>query len=66
MGEKIKVSIFDWGRTLYDPYAGALFPGELELLKALASKYTLALVSLAKSDSPESRRAVIEATGIAG
>jgi hypothetical protein len=32
----IKVIIFDWGRTLYDPERQALFPQTGEVLEALA------------------------------
>jgi len=65
MGNKIKVIIFDWGRTLYDPETDGLFVGVAELVPELAKYYSLVLVSLAKNDSPEERRRKIEESGIA-
>ncbi len=61
---KIKAIIFDWGRTLHDPDIDSLFPGTQEVLEELSKKYTLALVTLAKSQSPEYRRKTIKESGI--
>ena len=57
--------IFDWGRTIHDPERDILFEGVTELIPEFAAKYTLALVSLAKSETPEGRRKSIEESGIA-
>jgi FMN phosphatase YigB (HAD superfamily) len=44
----MKLIIFDWGRTLYDPETGALFPETKPLLTYLQEReYTLAIVALA-------------------
>lgn len=44
----MKLVIFDWGRTLYDPESEALFPETKNVLEYLKSKnYTLAIVALA-------------------
>jgi len=44
----MKLVIFDWGRTLYDPETGSLFPETLQTLDYLKSKgYMLAIVALA-------------------
>ena len=66
MKNSISTIIFDWGRTLHDPVTDMLFPGVKELIPELSKKYTLAVVSLAKSDTPEERRKIIEKSGIAG
>ena len=65
MENEVKVIIFDWGRTLHDPETERLFAGVAELVPELAKYYSLVLVSLAKSDSPEERRRKIEESGIA-
>lgn len=65
MENRIKTIIFDWGRTLHDPESNSLFNGVRELLERLSKDYALALVSLAKSDDPETRRRKIEESGIA-
>ncbi len=62
---KIKAIIFDWGRTLHDPESDSLYPGVRDIVMALSKNYGLALVSLAKSDSPEGRRKKIGESGIA-
>ena len=62
---EIKAIIFDWGRTLHDPETDTLFSGVLETVQNLSKNYSLALVSLAKSDSPEKRRKKIEESGVA-
>ena len=62
---KIKAVIFDWGRTLHDPDTDGLFPGTQEVLEELSKRYTLALVTLAKSQSPEDRRHTIRESEIA-
>ena len=61
---KMQTIIFDWGRTLHDPETDTLFDGVLEIIPELSKKYVLALVSLAKSDSPAGRRKVIDESGI--
>lgn len=61
---KIKAIIFDWGRTLHDPDTDGLFPGTQEVLEELSGKYTLALVTLAKSQSVEDRRRTIRESEI--
>lgn len=43
-----KMIIFDFNKTLYDPEKGKLIDGCSEILKALGSKYILALISLEK------------------
>ncbi len=45
--KNIKLIIFDWGRTLYDPETGNLFPDTKSVLNHLSSKYSLAIVALA-------------------
>ena len=64
MGDNIDLIIFDWGRTLHDVDSGVIFDGVPELISELSQKYTLAIVSLAKIESPEIRRQSIEASGI--
>ena len=58
--------IFDWGRTLYDPDAEALFPGVREMLPWLSGKYKLYIVSLASKGEEEivKRRKMIKDFGI--
>lgn len=65
MNQKITTIIFDWGRTIHDPERDVLFEGVTELIPEFAKKYKLALVSLAKSDTPETRRVRIAESGIA-
>ncbi len=65
MVKSISTIIFDWGRTLHDPVTNTLFDGVIELIPELSKKYTLALVSLAKIDTPEVRRKMIDESGIA-
>lgn len=44
----MKLVIFDWGRTLYNPETGTLFPETKKVLEYLKSEgYTLAIVALA-------------------
>jgi FMN phosphatase YigB (HAD superfamily) len=64
MKNKIKFIIFDWGGTLHDPMAKELFPGTVEVLDKLSKAYTLALVSLAKSQPYAERMKSIEENGI--
>lgn len=47
---KVAGLIFDWGRTLHDPDAGAPFPDAPPVLTALAATYRLAIVSLVSGD----------------
>ena len=47
--------IFDWGRTLYDPEAGAPFPDAPLVLDALAATYRRAIVSLVSGDDYRAR-----------
>ncbi len=54
-----KLIIFDWGRTLYDNDANALFPETIRLLQYLAPKYTLAIVSLALDGDFERRQKIM-------
>ncbi len=61
----MKLIIFDWGRTLHDPDTDGLFPGALEIVRELSGAYTLALVSLAKSQDPLARRRTIAESGLA-
>lgn len=65
MGGSSKAIIFDWGRTLHDPETDALFEGVSEMVQKLSKQFNLALVSLAKSDSPPARKKKIEKSGIA-
>ena len=65
MRDEVKIIIFDWGRTLHDPETYTLFAGVTVLIPEFAKYYSLILVSLAKSDSPEERRRKIEGSGIA-
>ncbi len=46
----IKAVIFDWGRTLHDPTAGALFPEATPVIAHVARSYRLAIVSLVTRD----------------
>ncbi len=66
MGSNVNSIIFDWGRTLHDPETDTLYSGVPEMISECSKKYTLVLVSLAKSDSPEGRRKKIEESGISG
>ena len=50
---------------MYNPDADALYEGVSELINDLAKRYTLVLVSLAKSDTPQGRRQKIQESGIA-
>lgn len=44
----MKLIIFDWGRTLYNPETGLLFPETKDVLNTMQSRgYTLAIVALA-------------------
>jgi FMN phosphatase YigB (HAD superfamily) len=61
----IKGIIFDWGRTLYDPEAGALFPGTLSVLQSLAQKYRLAVVSLVGDGDVKRRWRIFKEAGVA-
>ena len=54
-----KLIVFDWGRTLFDNDANALFPDTKELLAHLAMKYTLTIVSISKPEHIEHRERVI-------
>ena len=59
--------IFDWGRTLYDPDAGALFADAAPVVFTLAATYRLAIVSLVSGDYQArvaDRYAVLRAQGI--
>lgn len=64
MENKIKLIIFDWGGTLHSSETKSLFPGTVEILKKLSKTYTLALVSLARSQSREERLKAIEKNGV--
>ncbi len=64
INSKIKTIFFDWGGTLHDPQGDVLFPGVPELLRKLAERYTLVLISLAKSAAPDARREKIKNSGI--
>lgn len=46
MDQRVKAVVFDWGRTLYDPERGALFPSVVDLARRLSERYRLAIVSL--------------------
>lgn len=59
----IRAVIFDWGRTLWDNDAGALYPDAEPTLEALAGQYRLALCSVAL-ESPEERLNLIRRTGL--
>ena len=65
MLDNIKAIIFDWGKTLHDPTIDALFPGAAEVVRILHEKYTLALISLAVSETSDVRRKKIDESGIA-
>lgn len=65
MNKQITTIIFDWGRTIHDPERDILFEGVMDLIPEFAKKYTLTLVSLAKSDTPEGRSLRIAESGIA-
>lgn len=53
--------IFDYGRTLYDPATGDVFPDAAPTLAALAATHRLAIVSLVSGDDYPGRRAAREA-----
>lgn len=65
----IKAVIFDWGRTLYDGEAGALFPDAAAVVEYLARTYTLAIVALITQGDYETgardRRAILRDAGLA-
>ncbi len=54
--QRIKVIIFDYGRTLYDRDNNQFFPEVKELLDYLFPKYKLAIVSIAKENFPAEER----------
>lgn len=56
--------IFDWGRTLHDNDKKDLFEATPGILKYLSGKYTLAIVSIAKSEDIEDRWQVIDHYGL--
>ncbi len=60
--EKIEAIIFDWAGTLYEKNKG-LFPYSEKVLKKLKSKYKLAVISKAVSDSIETRLKQINEIG---
>lgn len=52
--------IFDFNRTLFNPETGSLYPGALPLLRALATRHTLFLMSKRESG----REHLLEELGI--
>lgn len=62
----VKLIIFDWGWTLHNPETDTLFDGVDELISRLSKKYLLAVVSLARSESPELRLRKIKESSIHG
>lgn len=56
----IKAVIFDFGRTLYDRDDNRFFPETPEALEKLASKYKLAIVSMAISGDPGERKRLLK------
>ena len=50
-----KMIIFDYGRTLYDRETDDFFPDAIPVVKTLAEKYRLSIVSVSPADEEEAR-----------
>lgn len=60
----IQAIIFDWGRTLFDRDNDRLFPETKALIRDLAARYTLSIVSLAPSELINARRRIVTDEGL--
>ncbi len=58
-----EVIIFDWGHTLYDTQAQALYPRALEVLERAHETHKLGLVT--RSADPEAKLALLKELGVA-
>ena len=56
----IRLVIFDYGRTLYDRDTDGLFEDAAETVKALASYYRLAIVSVSHPEEEQERLGILE------
>lgn len=65
MNNNITTIFFDWGWTLHNPEADELYEEAAEVIAELSGRYTLLLVSLARSETPEARKKKIEDSGLA-
>ena len=56
--------IFDYGRTLYDREPDDFFPDAIPVVKTLAEKYRLSIVSVSPADEEEARIEALREQGI--
>ena len=56
--------IFDYGRTLYDRETDDFFPDAIPVVKTLAEKYRLSIVSVSPADEEETRIEALREQGI--
>ena len=56
--------IFDYGRTLYDRETDDFFPDAISVVKTLAEKYRLSIVSVSPADEEEARIEALREQGI--
>ena len=59
-----KMIIFDYGRTLYDRETDDFFPDAIPVVKTLAEKYRLSIVSVSPVDEEEARIEALREQGI--
>ena len=59
-----KMIIFDYGRTLYDREIDDFFPDAIPVIKTLAEKYRLSIVSVSSTDEEEARIEALREKGI--
>ena len=59
-----KMIIFDYGRTLYDRETDDFFPDAIPVVKTLAEKYRLSIVSVSPADEEEARIEALREKGI--
>ena len=59
-----KMIIFDYGRTLYDRETDDFFPDAIPVVKTLAEKYRLSIVSVSPADEEEARIEALREQGI--
>ena len=59
-----KMIIFDYGRTLYDRETDDFFPDAIPIVRTLAEKYRLSIVSVSSADEEETRIEALREKGI--
>ena len=59
-----KMIIFDYGRTLYDRETDDFFPDAIPVVRTLAEKYRLSIVSVSSAAEEESRIEALREQGI--